>query len=62
MSNNKATTYEQAKYQYISRASDAGMTYNQPCKELSAEFNKWWVLRDHYGFIAAIDKKTGKIL
>ncbi|MCH1613519.1 MAG: hypothetical protein L7S72_09525 [Flavobacteriales bacterium] len=59
---NKAATYEQAKYQYISRTADAGMKYQQPSKDLSAEFNKWWVLRDNYGFIAAIDKKTGKIL
>lgn len=59
---NKAATYEQAKYQYISRCSDDGRKYNQPIKDLSAEFDKWWVLRDDYGFIAAIDKITGRIL
>tara|TARA_R110000803_G_scaffold176417_1_gene238873 strand:- start:1600 stop:1788 length:189 start_codon:yes stop_codon:yes gene_type:complete len=62
MSNRKAGSYEQAKYQYISQCSDSGRNYKQPSEELSAEFPKWWVLRDHLGFIAAVDKQSGRLL
>jgi len=29
---------------------------------MKTEYKNFWVLRDNFGFIAAVDKKTGEIL
>tara|TARA_R100001510_G_C7636452_1_gene194568 strand:- start:71 stop:262 length:192 start_codon:yes stop_codon:yes gene_type:complete len=58
----KATTYEMASYQYKAQMSDDGFTYRHPIEKLSAEYNKFWVLRDETGNVAAVEKDTGKLL
>ena len=58
----KATTYEMASYQYKSQMGDGGFAYRHPVQSLSAEYNGFWMLRDEIGNIAAVEKKTGKLL
>lgn len=59
----KAASFEMAAYQYMSRTSDAGGRYLHPVKEESSDLNNIWILRNSSdGFIAAIDKKTGRII
>ena len=62
MSNNKAETFAMADYQYKINLSDKGFSYSHPVESESSEYKNFWVLRDNFGFIAAVDKKTGEIL
>jgi len=62
MSNNKAATFAMADYQYKTNLSDKGFSYSHPIESESSEYRNFWILRDHYGFVAAIDKKTGEML
>ena len=41
---------------------DNGFAYRHPVKSLSAEYNRFWMLRDEIGNVAAVEKKTGKLL
>ena len=58
----KATTYEMASYQYKSQMSDDGFAYRHPVQSLSAEYRKFWMLRDEIGNVAAVEKETGKLI
>lgn len=55
-------TFEQADYKYKTAMSDKGLPYSHPIKAESSEYPRFWVLRDHYGVVAFVDSKTGKLL
>ena len=61
----KAKTFEQASYQwacYIYDNFGRSNEHSYPSEKDSEEKHTVWILKNHFGVLAVIDKVTGKVI